>query len=269
MQDNPMAWPERTYWATVREHFTFTKDETRRLLVSIFFMAFIISFARWGPGQTFNLVYGLRNFASAILISAFSLFVYIGAQRLFAIAKGYQAEYEFWKVEPKQIFIPLPTFYIGIIIGLILILVSNGRLWFVAFGGVLVHHLAAHRLGWYRYQINYKDWAMVALMGPLASLFLALIFKSLTNIAFFQDNVLIPWAITVNVVFAIENMLPIPGLDGGRIFFGSRLLWIFGLIFILASSALLFFVGAIAAVISAIVLAAIIWFIWAIFVEKV
>lgn len=245
-------WPERTYWASVREHFSFTRPEVNRILTTIFVIAFIISFSKWGAGQTFDLAYGLRNFIFSILISAFSVLSYVSVQRLVAISRGYKPEYVMWS--PSFGEKASGGFWIGILIGLLLIFLSNGRLWWVALGGMSIQMLPGHRLGRFRYELNFYDWSFVSLVGPITSMALALLFKSLTAIEIFSGNELLGAAIALNVWMAIQNMFPIPNLDGSRVFFGTRLLWIFSMCLIIVTAMQVYFLGAITALITGIVL---------------
>ena len=103
---------------------------------------------------------------------------------------------------------------------------SNGSLWLIVPSGFLLHHLAGHRLGFFRYGVNYFGQAMVALAGPLFTLMLIILLKVLSA---FSSNPLIQKAIIFNVIYAITSMLPIPPLDGSKIYFGSRMLYAFAL----------------------------------------
>ena len=64
-------------------------------------------------------------------------------------------------------------------------------------------------------------------------------------------------------------MLPIPPLDGSKIFFGGRLLYIFGLAGIVAAGVLLYANIAVwIAVISSFLIAVVLWLLYYIFFEK-
>jgi len=143
-------------------------------------------------------------------------------QRLWGLAIGYRLEFKMW------------TF--GILVALVVAFISNGNLWFIVPGGFMVHLLAGHRLGWFRYNINYFGLAMVALAGPLFTLMLIILLKILTA---FSSNPLIQKAIIFNVTYAITSLLPIPPLDGSKIYFGSRMLYAFMLPAIVIAAILL------------------------------
>ena len=193
----------------IKRYYKFTSYELRGLIISILVIAFIISFKEWGI-TTFDYKSGLYNFLNAVLIVALSILVHDTGQRLWSLAIGYRLEFKMW------------TF--GLVIALIIAFLSNGNLWLIVPAGFMLHHLAGPRLGWFRYGINYLGQAMVALAGPLFTLMLIILLKVLGA---FSANPLIQKAIIFNVVYAITSLMPIPPLDGSKIYFGSRMLYAF------------------------------------------
>jgi len=196
----------------VKRYYKFTPSELRGLIISILVIAFIISFDEWGK-ESFTFGIGLFNFFNALLIVALSVLVHDAGQRLWALAIGYRLEFRMWSF--------------GLIVSLIITFLNNGRvkyLWIVLPGGFMIHHLAGHRLGWFRHGINYFGQAMVALAGPLFTFMLIILLRV---ISVFSSNPLISKAIIFNVVYTIINFLPIPPLDGSKIYFGSRMLYAF------------------------------------------
>ena len=193
----------------VKKYYAFTKYEARGFIIAILAVAFIISFRDWGADK-FDLGIGFFNFFSSILIVALSMLAHDAGQRIWGLAIGYKIEFKMWSF--------------GVILGLIVAFVSNGKLWLVIPGTFLLHHLAGHRLGFFRYGINFIGQAMTALAGPLFTLILIIFLKILY--AFFP-NAFLQKAIMFNVIYNITSMLPIPLLDGGKIFFGSRMIYAF------------------------------------------
>lgn len=194
----------------IRKYYKFSPYEVRGLTIAILVIGFIISFKEWGAGR-FDVSAGLFNLFNAVLIAALSILVHDAGQRIWGLAIGFRIEFRMW------------TF--GLIFAVAVAFVSNGSLWIIVPGGFMLHHLAGHRLGFFRYGVNYFGQAMVALAGPLFTLMLIITLKSLG--AFFPDNILIEKAIMFNVIYMITCMLPVPPLDGSKIFFGSRMLYAF------------------------------------------
>ena len=193
----------------LKKYYTFTKHEVRGYAIAILAVAFIISFREWGTNQ-FNLTAGLFNLFNSILIVALSILVHDAGQRIWGLAIGYKIEFKMW------------TF--GVVLGLALAFVTNGKFWLIIPGTFMLHHLAGHRLGFFRYGINIIGQSMVALAGPLFTLMLIILLKILYAIS---PNPLLQKAIMFNIIYNITNMLPIPVLDGGKIFFGSRMIYAF------------------------------------------
>lgn len=205
----------------IKKYYSFTGGEIVGLVSSIVLIAFMISFKEWGT-ETFDASAGLVNFFNAIVIVALSMLVHDAGQRIWGLAIGFRIEYKVWIV--------------GIIFGLMVTFVSKGNLWVILPGYIVVHHMAGHRLGFFRYGINIVGQGMIAFAGPLANLALV-IFLKFVNI--FVSNALIEKAIFFNVIYIITSMLPIPYLDGSRLYFASRMIYAFMMPFIVASSILL------------------------------
>ena len=193
----------------LKKYYTFTKYEVRGYVIAILAIAFIISFREWGEGQ-FDLTAGLFNLFNSVLIVALSILVHDAGQRIWGLAIGYKIEFKMWSF--------------GVVLGLILAFVTNGKFWLIIPGTFMLHHLAGHRLGFFRYGINIIGQSMVALAGPLFTLMLIILLKILYAI---NPNPLLQKAIMFNIIYNITNMLPIPVLDGGKIFVGSRMIYAF------------------------------------------
>ncbi len=193
----------------IRKYYTYAPNEIKGLAIAIFVIGFIISFREWGIDD-FDIDSGIFNLVNAILIVALSLLVHDAAQRIWGLAIGYRIEFK--------------MSITGLFLALLLAFMANGSLWLIIPGGFIVHHLAGHRLGWFRYGINYWGQAMVSLAGPLATLSLIILLKTL-NV--FAPNYLIQKAIVFNVIFLVTSMLPIPILPGGKIIYASRMAYAF------------------------------------------
>jgi len=236
----------------IKRYYKFSPAELKSLIISIIIVAFIISFKEWGVGEVFDFKIGLFNFINSILIVALSFIVHISAQRVWALATGYKHEYQMWGI--------------GLGIGLILSFVTNGKVWIIIPGGFVIHHLAGHRLGWFRYGINYWALGLIAFAGPMASIIFAIIFKSITGVV---SNALIQKIIIFNIIYAVFSMVPIPPLDGSKIYFGSRMFYAFAVSGIVGASVLLYTNIAIwMAIVGSFLIAVILWFLYYAFFEK-
>ena len=193
----------------IKRYYTFTGHEIKGLAITILVFAFVISFKDWGD-KTFNLAAGIFNLFNAILIVTLSMLVYDAGKRIWALIIGYRVEYQMWGI--------------GLILSLVIVFLTNGNLWLLLPGGFVVHHMSGHRLGWFRYGINYFGIAMVAFAGSLFTLMLIIFFKILYLLV---PNALIQKAIMFNVILVITGLLPIPPLDGSKIYWGSRLMYAF------------------------------------------
>jgi len=147
--------------AKIKRYFKFSPLEIRHFIIIVVVFAFIISIREWGPGDQFEFLTGLFNFLRAIIIIAISLFVYHSAQKIAGLHVGYRVEYQLWSL--------------GLLFGLILVFVTTSFnatfwFWFLVPGGILVHHLAKHRIGFYRYGLGYFAVGMIAFAGPVASI---------------------------------------------------------------------------------------------------
>jgi len=235
----------------IKKYYKFTPSEIKGFIISILVLSFIISFREWGKTE-FNLIAGLFNWFNAALIVTLVMLVYNSAQRIAGLSEGYKAEYKVWLT--------------GLLIGLVFAFVSKGKIWVLIPGGILIHHLAGHRLGHVRYQLSYFAHGMVAVAGTVALITLAALFKIINaNLA----NPLIDKIILFCVVFAIYDIMPIPPLSGNRLFFGSRLVYVFMLVTIVVSGILLLLdINVLMAVFGSIAIGIICWLLYYIFFER-
>ena len=189
----------------------FKKEEWQDFWIVAFVFAFILSFNDWGA-KTFSLGTGIANLFIAFIITTVSLLVHHFGQRLYAAKKGIQAEQRVW--------------WPGLIIGLILVIFSNGAVKFFAATALFVHHVAAARVGRFFHALTDRAIGTAALAGPLFSIVFAVAIKTFQNL-FAPGWLLADKIFMFNVSFALFSMLPIPPLDGSRVFFASRALYAF------------------------------------------
>ncbi len=200
----------------VKRYYRFTKHELTSVVIMILVAAFIVSFKGWGY-EHFDIAVGFRNFLKALLIMAAIILTHVSGQRIAALHAGFRAEHRIW--------------WFGVMLGLILILVSNGNVWFLGFSGLFIHHLTVHRLGYFRYGTNTLAFSLSAMAGPLSVIFLGTLVKTIDLYILaglsFVNHALINEFFVLCWIYAAYNLLPIPPLDGSRIFFQSRMTYAF------------------------------------------
>jgi len=230
----------------VRRYYNFTRLEARNLIITILVLGFIVGFNDGTTDSSF--VYWITNMFNSILIVALAVLVHESTHRIIALIGGYRAEYRVW--------------WYGLMFGLILTIVSRGKIWFLIPGGFIVDVLQRHRLGHFRYGINYWIVGMVAFMGALSNLLLAMSFKILMYIQYFQGNPLLEKVVLVNVIYAIMSLLPLPGLGGINLLYASRITYVSLYPALIAAGLLTLYAGVFIAVISFILVAALAWVIF-------
>jgi len=238
-------------WDKLKRYFAFTSNEVKGLVIAILATAFIISFNDWGKGSEVNISSGFFNFFNAILIVTLSFLVHISMQRVWSLGTGYRLEWRMWGF--------------GLLLGLIFVFLTNGKFWLILPGGIIVYHLAGHRLGWFRYGINWWALGLIALMGTFATMLLALVFKAISG---FFVNALMQKMITFNIVYAMYSLLPIPPLDGSKTFYGSRMLYAFSTAGLVAAAVMLTLnISILIAVAASLLIATVLWLLYYIFFE--
>ncbi|MBW2975560.1 hypothetical protein KY366_07605 [Candidatus Woesearchaeota archaeon] len=237
--------------AKIKRYYKFRPSELRDFIITILILSFIISFKEWGR-EEFNLITGLFNWFNAALIVTLVFIIYNFAQRLAGWSVGYNAEYKIWVT--------------GILISLIFVFLSKGKIWVFLPGGILVHHLAGHRIGHFRYEINYFQNGMIAVAGTVSLITIAAVFKIVNA---FMYSYLLDKLIAFCIVLAIYDILPIPPLSGSRLFFGSRMTYAFMFSVIIAASVLLLMdINVLMAVLGSIAIGVICWLLYYIFFER-
>jgi len=203
------------------------------------------------------------NFLKILVIVAFSVFLHDFAHDMLAKKYGFISEYRIWGIKrfgfgrevfPKKINlfgkeITVQAFPIGAVLCVLVTLFSNGRLFFTAVSSYGLVIKKAHRLGKRFIEVTDFEEAKIALAGPMANILLAIIFKIFNSSGIFDD------VIFINSVMPIFDMLPFPGLDGAKVFWGSRPLYVFSFLFILAAAISLRFLSAIPALLLALAVA--------------
>ena len=176
-----------------KRYLTFGKDELQAMLISIVVMAFAITFRNWDLAGQPDLGTGLKNLLGAILVLGFSFFFRQSFQKAWALMADLKVEYKMWSY--------------GLLITLVAAFITNGWVWFIIPGTIIVHYMAGMRLGWSRYGLNYFAIGTISMSGPIATVLCAMIFRALDA---FYPNPLFHKAFLFNVYWSLWAMLPIP-----------------------------------------------------------
>jgi hypothetical protein len=186
----------------LRRYFRFNMDEVKSIIISSVIIGFVFALRNWTDAT-------IGDFIISVLIVLVSVIFHASLQKVLAIHIGFNAEFKLW--------------WQGIFIGLIVSIASMGKVWWLILpGGVIFSFMARHRLGKFRYGLNYWPMGWIGFTGPVASIILGTIFK---NIELYIAGAGIPLFHSIfvfNLAFAVTSMLPIPPLDGHYMFFASR-----------------------------------------------
>ena len=227
----------------------FNNHEIQQFIAASLVIGFIFSFGAYA-----NLLSWLKEFIIATLLGGFALYIKVLGQKYAAVSNGAEAKFELWTISRfwfnKAAILKKPTdpilrifynltfilFNFWLILPILLVFLSNGNIHFAAISTLAIGVTAAHRLGKKYLQPSEAEIAKIALVGPVLNMLFALIVKTLFGLSGIAGLF-----VSINIALAISNMLPIPKLDGGLIFFGSKLLYTFGIVFILGCAFLIYF----------------------------
>ena len=188
----------------IKTYLDFSKEEAVNLLTAALVFGFIFAFRKWS----------FTNLIIAIIIALLSFLFHLTAQKIAALHYGYKVEFKIG--------------WFALLIPLVLVFISNGQIWWLIIpGGVHFSLLAGLRVGRFRYGLNYLTMGTISLIGPIASIILATVFKQIDIWFFASSSVVFHNIFIFNLAYAVSQMLPIPPLDGHYMFYASRLSYVF------------------------------------------
>lgn len=208
---------DATYKDKVHKYYPFTQLEIRNIMITIIIIGFMYGFNDGRP--EFNLALYSYNMVVSMGIAAITMLVFLSGQRFAGLSAGYRVEFQMW--------------WAGLILALIITFITRGYVWIPIAGGMMLHHMSGHRLGFFRYGLNMLDNGIIASCGALACVIFATIVKQTAIWTGFGALPIINKIYWFALVFAVVNMLPIPPLAGSKLLYNSRLPYVFIFAFIL------------------------------------
>ncbi len=207
----------RNYLDKLKKYFWFSVREWRSFVLVVAVLAVIASWGDWGRFSSDlgvvvpDVTAGLKNLFVALILMTLVVFVHHAAQRLSGLYFGFKVKHRLW--------------WHGLLIGLILVMVSGGDVKFLAATASFARMLPVHRLGHHKYGANISTLTKVMIVGPLANVLFAFLTHSAVSFGLLS-SVIGTKLFTLNIWFAVCNLLPIPQLDGSYILFFSRPLYV-------------------------------------------
>lgn len=231
-------------FSRVQNHFRMNKQEIYSFFIATVIVAFIVGFDDKNP--TFVFVDWIFNLFNTWILAIFSIFFAFAVQKIYALQKGYNTSFKLSKL--------------GLLLGLLLSVFTLGRFWYILIVFTIgITHIVGLRLGEFTRGPNFKEMGTIAMMAPMSSIFLAVVFKLLSNLS---NSYLLQLGIIFNIAFALSNILPIPPLNGHHLFYASRIRYIFLVAFIVSLGVLLLTLNIFWSILLAIIGAAIIGFLY-------
>lgn len=208
--------------------FTFSK-EYKTLLLLIFLLSIVFGFN--DNAAKFTISHWLKNFLYVFLLTAFTLTISLLGYKLAARYYESQVSLRFAHItrfgfsrtsELERVNIPgrkkIRSIYLGLLIAMLATLLSNGKVFFTALYSL---ETSTSRVGHRWRNLTQMQEAIIAFTG-LLFLLLLIPFFSLLHLE---------KAILIATWLIIWGLLPIGHLPGGKIFFGSRIFYLFTAIF--------------------------------------
>jgi hypothetical protein len=257
-----MGWPE------IKKYYAFDSEEQSNLFLTVLAITASLFIHEWRTADL-DVRAGISLFLFIFVVILVSLFIHVTFQKLISIKMGYLATYVTW----------MP----GLALGVLISFMSQGLLPLFVTGTIILIHHERLRLGKFRYGMNLKNIGMTALAGPLANIIIVLITKPFL---FAYGGLVFDRIIVYNLLIAFFSLLPIPfvmrgvlplgkqeltiktGSPGLHVFFWSRGVYLFFLIFVMVYSLLIIFLGVFSYIL-ALFIAAITTAIWYAQLEKI
>ena len=214
----------------------FSRQELRHVLVTVIFLGLIFGFD--DGSTTFDVSSWFLYLLWALLLSGFFFLVRLGVQKRVGDFYDALVEYRLWftrryGVAKRQVLRrPIP---LGILAALLVTLASAGQLFVTCLGHLYISPKLS-RLGRGFAEVTEFEESLISFSGVAVHLGFMVLFSWLSIFL----GVDFSFALLINSVMLFFLMIPIPPLEGGLMFFGSRHLYVFSVAFCLAAYSLLF-----------------------------
>jgi Zn-dependent protease len=175
----------------------FSRKEIRDIVISTLVLAFAFSFPSISKMPEVFLVVGIAFLFHELIGHKFM------AQRL-----GAAAEYRAW-----------PT---GLLLAILISIATFGKYTFAAPGAVVFSSIVRGRFAFTVHKLSTKDVGKIGLAGPVINIILGAV--SLAGL-FITGIGLLGSAAYINFFLALFNLLPIPPLDGEKVFSWNKWIW--------------------------------------------
>ena len=232
----------------------FTKKEMLRLLLSILLLGLVFGFD--DGRKEFTAILWLTNLLKIITLVAIAVLLRETTIKIYTRTHEIESEYKFWFIkrfgfkDNQKLKKGIPF---GILLSLFGSFISSGKFFFTAIGMHELKENNVHRTGRNYIFIKYYEESLAVLSGIFANLFLIYLSFFISKYSNFDLSNFMK----INFFLIVFNLLPFSSLDGAKIFFGSRFIWIFICLFVFFSFIFLK-LGIIFSIIGAILLAFII-----------
>ena len=214
----------------------FLQQELLHILITLLIFGFVFGFN--DGSASFDLTSWFFHVLFVLLLSSFFFLTRLWVQKKVGAFYDALVEYRLWitrryGVHKHQIFRrPLP---VGLLLAVLVTLVSVGKLYVTALGQILITPKLS-RIGRKSAQVTEYEESLIAFSGIATHLFWLILLSWFSRVVTLDFSS----AILINAVMLFFLLIPVPPLEGGLIFFGSRPFYLFVLAFSLATYGLLF-----------------------------
>jgi hypothetical protein len=205
----------QSFMTDVRKHCRFSLREIEELLTIALVFGFILTFRDWG-GDTFDYVQGIIHLALGFLAVLFSIALHNTVKKVYAIYKGYTLEHRIWTR--------------GLIASLLVGLFTNGRFPVYLSSSFELQTAKIRRLG-RKSGVDVSTISHAALVGLVTTAIIAAIAHGLNQVL---PAFIFAKTVSFNILYLAYNILPLPQIDGSKVFYSSRMWYAFAFTSILA-----------------------------------